>query len=242
MFPQVLQLLTLVLRFTSHPLVGLWSQSPNPIAHAAMPHAPDTQITVALASAHTAPHAPQLDASVERFSQCVLPRQSACPDGHTVVDVMHAPATHRWVVPHAVAQPPQCAASEPVFVSHPFPDRPSQSAHPDAQVPITHTPAAHVALALAKLHAVAHDPQCPTVSVRLVSQPLAGRLSQSPQPVSHAPSAHTPRSHRAAPCENVQTLSHRPQAVGSVPVKTHRPLQSVCPVGHTVWHTPAEHA
>jgi hypothetical protein len=57
--PQAPQWVALVRVSVSQPLVGLLSQLPKPIAHAATPHCPMLQTAVALGGLQTRPHAPQ---------------------------------------------------------------------------------------------------------------------------------------------------------------------------------------
>jgi hypothetical protein len=68
--PHAPQFARLVLRFVSHPLAALPSQSPSPVLQTLMPHVPPTQFGVPPVDGHTFPHDPQL----ERFV-CVLTSQ-----------------------------------------------------------------------------------------------------------------------------------------------------------------------
>jgi hypothetical protein len=59
-FPQLPQLCTLDVMFTSQPFATTASQSPNPASHAAMPHTAAEHIGVAFGVTQTFPQAPQL--------------------------------------------------------------------------------------------------------------------------------------------------------------------------------------
>src|SRR4051812_20959389 len=63
--PHAPQLARSFVMFTSQPSIAFLLQSPNPILHIPMPHAPPAQPAVAFAGAmHTLPHLPQLFTSV----------------------------------------------------------------------------------------------------------------------------------------------------------------------------------
>lgn len=106
-------------------------------AHGPSTHAPALHAAIALASAHTRPHPPQLSALV-----CVLvsqpfagfPSQFAKPLVH--VPSTHAPPTQLAVAfanEHARPHAPQCAAFDESCASQPFAALLSQSPYPAAQ-------------------------------------------------------------------------------------------------------------
>jgi hypothetical protein len=101
-FPQLPQLLTVVLRFTSHPLAARPSQLPQPALHV-KPQVPAAQVAVALGGvAQTLPHAPQLLTVVLRFtSHPLAARPSQLPQ----------PALHEATVQVLAAQPAAAFAS-----------------------------------------------------------------------------------------------------------------------------------
>jgi hypothetical protein len=79
------------------------------------------------------------------------------------------------------------------------------------QVPSLHMPAAHVALALGKLHAFPHDPQFAGDVVRSTSQPLAALWSQSPNPVAQPLATHVPPTHATLLPGIEHAVAHVPQ-------------------------------
>ena len=68
------QLFTSVLRFASHPLLAMPSQSPKPVLQVKPPHVPARQAGVALAKVppQAIPQAPQFAAVVWRSTQTPL--------------------------------------------------------------------------------------------------------------------------------------------------------------------------
>ncbi len=81
------QCASVVVRFTSHPSLAVALQSPKPVSHAAMPHRPERQNSLALGSEHTVPHAPQFAGS--RLVLVHAPEQLVRPVPH---EAEHVPA------------------------------------------------------------------------------------------------------------------------------------------------------
>jgi hypothetical protein len=163
---------------------------------------------------HVVPHAPQFVALV-----CVsthAPEQTVCPAGHVAP---HVPAAHVAVpplgAPHALPQRPQCARVVLVLASQPLAALLSQSPKPALHIN-EHAPALQAGVPLAAAHAFAQRPQCATLDVVSVSQPLAGLPSQSAKPAAqrtpHAPAAQVAVALAAAG----HALPQRPQCAGSV--------------------------
>jgi hypothetical protein len=82
-------------------------------------------------------------------------------------------------------------------------------------------------------------PQCPQLaasSIRFVSHPSAGSLSQLPQPVAHRIAQELP-AQTAVPWVLLQTVPHPPQLEGSYRVSTQTPLQAVSGEAHEAAQT-----
>jgi hypothetical protein len=275
--PQAPQL-AVVLSAVSQPLAALPSQLPNPALHVPSVHVPATQLALALARLHVAPHAPQSVSVLMFRSQPLfgLPSQLAKPAAQFGVQ---APLTQD-VVPlafvHCVPQAPQLAVVLSA-VSQPLALLASQLPKPALQAPRVQVPVAHEALALARLHVVPHVPQfdkvrrsvsqplvalpsqlaklalqVPRVQVpvvhdalalarlhvtpqapqfesvwMLVSQPLAALLSQLPKPALQVPSWQAPPKHAAEAFEKLHALPHVPQCETLVLVLVSQPLATL---------------
>src|SRR5579871_1300312 len=123
------------------------------------------------------------------------PSQSAKPA--LQLPILHTPPTHAGVplgTTQTVLQPPQWFGSLLVLVSQPSVGLLSQSEKPGLQLPILHTPPAHAGVALGTTHTLPQLPQWFGSPLVLVSQPSSGLPLQSPKPVLHVPTAHTPPS------------------------------------------------
>ena len=159
----------------------------SPDAHP-LRHVPPEQTCVA---EHAFPQRPQLaldDASSTSHPLAGLLSQSAKPA--LQVPTAQRPPTHAGIplaIAHAVAHPPQCAASVCVFDSQPLAALMSQSAKPALHAPNTHAPPTQDALALLTAHTLPHAPQFAALVRVSASQPFAGWLSQSAKPSLHAP-------------------------------------------------------
>lgn len=158
--PQVLQLLTSVLRLTSQPLAAEPSQLPKPAVQAPNVHVLLTQLAAALANVHLVPQPPQLFTSLlELISQPSVdkPLQSLNGAVQTVVDVPQMPAVQVAVAPNGgqtLPQIPQLLISVFVFISQPLAVLPSQLAKPALHVPNAHVPLLQVADAFVNAHTV----------------------------------------------------------------------------------------
>jgi hypothetical protein len=113
-----------------------------------------------------------------------------------------------WV-PHARAQAPQWFWLVLRSTSQPLASLLSQLPHPALQDCTMQTPYRQVEVAFGRLHGVPHAPQLLRV-YRSVSQPLAGLLSQLPQPAEHV-GEQTPATHEVVPCAFAQVVPHAPQ-------------------------------
>jgi hypothetical protein len=161
-----------------------------------LPHAPQFSLSFvterqlppqhACALAHARPHAPHEALSVMRLRH-TPPQFVSAP--HPVVthggapdtpQLTHCPAAQ--VVPAAHARPhaPQWLASVAVLTSQPLAALPSQLAKEPLQPTTAHCPPAHMAVALARLHGLLHDPQWASELPVGTSQPFAAARSQSP--------------------------------------------------------------
>lgn len=192
-------------------------------------------------------HTPALHVSVALLQQSsgrpAVPPHAVEPIAHT-----HAPPAHDAPVTHAIPQPPQCAELVSVLASQPFIALPSQFAKPVLHAPSVHVLAAQLAAALGREHAAPHAPQCASVFVVLVSQPLTALPSQLPKPMLHAPSVQLPVVHDAAALGREHTIPHAPQWLVLLLVLVSQPLlsvpsQSPKPALHVpIEHTLAAHA
>ena len=90
--PQDLQLFVSVLRLTSHPLVGLPSQSAKPASQVLIPQTPRVHFGVAWASTHLLPQPLQLFGSLSSLASHPLATLlSQFPNGGRHVDSPHLP-------------------------------------------------------------------------------------------------------------------------------------------------------
>ena len=99
--PHIPQFVALVCVLVSHPSSGSLLQSAKPVAQA-MRHVPPTHEAVPLTLLQTSPHAPQLRASLVRFTHA--PLQFVSGIGHAVV---HTPLLQTWFAPHERPHMPQ---------------------------------------------------------------------------------------------------------------------------------------
>jgi hypothetical protein len=178
--PHVPQWLVFVCVFTHTPLQG--------VCPAGQRHVPDWHVRPPV---HVTGHIPQWLGSLRRSKQRACVVQYVCP----VIGHAHAPFRHTCSEGQRLPHAPQLFGSFESACSQPLAGLRSQSAKPDAHDTMTHAPLTHAVEALARLHARPHAPQCVMLVFRLVSQPLAGFVSQSPklglQRVAHAPFVHT---------------------------------------------------
>ena len=137
-------------------------QSPRPVLHEAMAHAPATHAIVAFeTAAQVVPHPPQLVTVLSARSQpfVELPSQLPHPalqvDRHDPIEQL-ADAFAR--VGHATPHAPQSVVVR-TFRSQPFATAASQSAKPVPQLEIRQPPATQTPVAFAGAQAEPHPPQ-----------------------------------------------------------------------------------
>jgi hypothetical protein len=173
-FPQVPQLLALVLVLVSQPLEATASQLPKPALHAPRAHAPDAQEALALAKVQTFPQAPQLVALVlVLVSQPLEATASQLPKPalHMIPQTLMAQVGVPLVPLHAAPQAPQWAGVPVRSVSQPSVATALQLPHPPAQVK-PQALAVQVATACAGgEHATPQAPQLDTSVARLTQDP-----------------------------------------------------------------------
>jgi hypothetical protein len=160
----------------------------------------------------------QLFTSVRRFASQpfpALPSQLPKPGLQVIAHVealqLAMPLFELQVWP----QEPQLSVEVLVFVSHPLPAMPSQSANGDLQLPMAQAPFEHAAVALGRLQTVLQTPQWLGSVCRFVSQPFAGLPSQSPKPGLHA-IVQEPAVHEGVPFVALQALPQAPQLAALV--------------------------
>jgi hypothetical protein len=220
--PQAPQLADEVASAVSQPSAATPLQSPKPAAQVTTVHPPAEQpATVALASAQTRPHVPQLRGSIVGSVQKVA---GAVP--HTTLGaaqvVRQAPAAQLWPAGHATPQPPQLALLLRVSTSQPSAAAPLQLAKPVAQAPagITHAPFTHdCVVTLGSAQAAPHAPQLAAPVTRLASQPSGAAPLQSPLPAAQRSTVHAPAAQPATATEgSAQPAPQAPQFAGSTAV------------------------
>jgi hypothetical protein len=126
------------------------------------------------------------------------------------------------VLLQTVLQPPQCVGVLRL-VSQPLAALPSQSPKPGAQA-IPQLPAVHVGVPPAGEHFVPQALQLLTSVLRLISQPLPGRPSQSLKPALQAPITQAPFEHVPVALAKVHLLPQPLQLLASVFWLTSQPL------------------
>jgi hypothetical protein len=199
-------------------------------------HAPPEHPPVPLAITQALPQRPQCAALLATLvSQpfVAFPSQSPKPASHA--PSWHAPLAHTPAAlgrAHAIAHPPQFAASLRVSTSHPSAAVLLQSLKPDAQPFKMHRPPLHALIALASAHPRLQAPQCVTLVERSCSHPSSRRPLQSPrfiaQLVTQRPAVHEP----TAPPSPVHATPHSPQFIASDWRFTQRAPQRAVPAGH----------
>jgi hypothetical protein len=225
--PQAPQRVTVVSRFTSHPLERVPSQLPKPRVQV-IAQAPAVQVVgaaLAVCRTHETPQPPQFERSVWGSTQALLHTARGA-----VQTSRHEPAKQMAFDAQARPQAPQFARSLERFRSQPSLALLLQSAKPVLQVPRPQVPLAQVAAALANAQTRPQAPQLRT-SVWVLMQALL----QNDCPVGHT----------QRPMEQLwpvpQSRPQAPQLRTLVWRLRQPPLQLVCPVGHEVAHMPALH-
>ena len=196
--------------------------------HSATEQRPIAQTPVALEGAQAAPHAPQLEVSVDTAASQPLPglpSQLAKPASQVkaqkpVMQLARALAPAGQTTP----QRPQWETSVARFTSQPLVASPSQSAKPVMHA-TPHTPDAQVGDALARDGQAM--PQAPQLfgSVRVdTSQPLVALPSQLAKPVVHS-APQVPAMHTAVEVlVPMHTRPHIPQCDGVMERSVSQPL------------------
>lgn len=142
---------------------------------------------------------------------------------------------------------PQCSTVVR-SVSQPSKVTPLQSPNPESQLRRQRL-RAHTATPRGPdgTQALPQPPQLAAEDLRLTSHPLAGFMSQLPNPSVHAPSVHRPPTHAPVPPSDTHVFPHLPQFIAFVCVSTSQPLvvsrsQFKCPDKHAPKvHTPPTH-
>jgi hypothetical protein len=224
--PQPPQLVMLVLKFASQPLLALPSQLPKPALHVGT-QTPVVQVVDPLAFVQALPHAPQFDTEVFVLaSQPVDASPSQLPKP-VLQAIVHAPREQPadpfvplQTVPHA----PQFDTFVSVLVSQPLFGLLSQLPKPELHVPSVQVPLTQVSLAFARLQTAPHAPQFARLVFVLVSQPLPELPSQSPRPGLHVDTPQTAPTQFGVPPEAGHTLPHVLQLLTSEFVFVSQPL------------------
>lgn len=181
----------------SHPSLGTELQSAKPASHAASTQTPVAHDSLAFASAHATPHAPQsLSVEIERSHPfAAIPSQFARPGSQ--LTIAHAPIAHVSLAYERAHATPHAPQSESVRsdVSHPLPTLPSQSAHPGSHAAIAHAPPLHAATAFAGAQARPQPPQWSRLPA----------VSTHAAPQSESPGSHAARHARPPPALSLQT-------------------------------------
>lgn len=238
--PQAPQLATSAEVLTSQPSAGRRSQSPNPALQLAIAHLLALHAAVAFCRVHTAPHAPQLFASVVVFTSqpsAANPSQLANP---TLQDAIPQIPAEQLAVAfgrlHTKLQEPQFDTSvsrlthEPLQLVKPVP-------HPVVHAPLLQT--------WPLLHAVVQLPQWAESASRFASQPVDASPSQSAYPVLQLAIVHCPETQASVAFARLQTAPQLPQLFTFVfrftsQPSTGLPLQSAYPgLQLLIVHTPA---
>jgi hypothetical protein len=179
---------------------------------------------------HARPQPPQWAVLV-----CVLTQVMPQPVRPPVQMSEHVLVAQVRPVAHAPPQRPQLAPSVRRSTSQPLAALRSQSPKPALQV-YPHAPAAHVAVALARVgHTLPQVPQFVGLVAVAASQPLAALRSQSVKPGLQAPAPQTPAVHVAVALAGTgQALPQVPQLERLVAVTAQALPQQVWPLGHAL--------
>lgn len=205
------------MRLVSQPSLTEPLQLAQPLVQLMTAHVPLAHVALALAGAHTDPHAPQLVVVFNRVSQpfAALPSQSPKPGLQRAI--AHTPAVHIPVALaglHARPHAPQWVSEVLRSVSQALFGIPSQFPQPAVQAVKLQCPPVQTVLALSSLHSVPHAPQWVSEVLRSVSHPSLATLLQLPRPIVHEATSHTPAGHRAVAFESEHAAPQAPQLVG----------------------------
>ena len=212
--PQVPQCIVLTRTSTSHPLVGLPSQSPKPWSHAITVQVPAEHAPVPLAGVHSFIQRPQWVRSLRVSTSqplAALASQSAKPASHVNPQVPPVQVGLAFAGRgHMRPQPPQFVRSSSVLVSQPLATVPSQSREAPVHSPMRHIPISQRGAAFGVAQTVPQVPQLATLA-RVSTHPPAQQASPGPQRVeSVQPVTHTLPTHRwpVAHCSSVTQSTH----------------------------------
>jgi hypothetical protein len=209
--PQAPQLVTVVFRFVSQPLVRSPSQSPQPALQVGA-HFPAVHATPPCGFVQAIPQVPQFAAVVFRFvSQPLDGSLSQFPKPAVHVPSVHTPPGQVSVAfarLHTAPQPPQLLRVV-VLVSQPFAGFPSQLAKPAAHTG-RHVPAGQLVVPFAFVQAAPHAPQF-VVVLSDASHPFETWVSQLPKPVLHT-MLQAPSEQLAVPFAELHAWPHAPQS------------------------------
>src|SRR5262245_32956542 len=117
------------------------------------------------------------------------------------------------------------------FTSQPSFVRKLQSRNPALHEPTVQAPPRHSGIPLGTLHTMPQAPQLATLPPRLTSQPLAGLLSQSPNPMAQPSEPHWPATHDGSTLGAAQALPQAPQFLRSLLRSVQRAAQQAAPPG-----------
>jgi hypothetical protein len=144
--------------------------------------------------AHMTPHEPQFPIVVSVASHPLatllsqLPKPGLHESVHIPFEQLGVSLTVLQTLPHV----PQLFGSVPVEVSQLVPGLPGQWAKPGLQLPTVHMPCTHAGVPFVVVQMLPHAPQLFGSFWVLVSQPSAGLLLQSKNPLVHAMTVHRP--------------------------------------------------
>ena len=143
----------------------------------------------------------------------------------------HAPAA-QFVVAlaragHTLPHAPQLVTLVLTFTSQPLLGTPSQFAKPALHADTAQNPAAQPAVALGSTQVLPQLPQDVTEDCRLVSQPSAALVLQSPKPALQAAMPHAPPTQAPLALANVQAAPQRAQSLALVLTFTSQPLPAM---------------
>lgn len=224
--PQAPQLATLVCRLVSHPVAYCWSQFAQLASQDTTTQEVALHPATPFRTVHALPHPPQwatlLVVAVSHPSEA-RPLQLPKPALHAIV---HWPSAHDGTPLaslQASPQPPQLPTLEAVSTSQPSILSALQSAQAPEQDAIWQVPETQSSTALGISQSSPQAPQFEVVS-RLVSQPLAARVSQSANPALQPSTVHAPATQPAVPLGAEHALPQPPQLATSPAVLISQPL------------------
>ena len=129
LLPHAPQLLVLVLRFASHPLLSTLSQFAYPLLQLVSVQVPDEQDSAALARLQAVPQLPQLVVLFNGVSQPLFTLPSQLPQSASQLGAQLPPeqAAEPWSLVQVIPQPPQLVILVAKLTSQPSVGLPLQS-------------------------------------------------------------------------------------------------------------------